>query len=74
MILYRHSNKNNRAAIDVFFVPQACHGVARQSEEWSRDKKVCVRLRTSAVKKKSNEIFLSKMVHFLNTTKVSALE
>jgi hypothetical protein len=39
MILSRHSNKNNRVAIDVF-LPAGSAG-----------KKVCVRLRTSAVKK-----------------------
>jgi hypothetical protein len=41
--------KNNRVAIDEFFAAQACHGVARRSEEWSRGKNVCDRRRGSAV-------------------------
>ena len=49
MSFYWPIYKNNHAirVIDVFFVPRACHGVARQSEVWSRGNKVCIRLRGS---------------------------
>jgi hypothetical protein len=64
MILSMHMNKNNHATrvIDVFFVPRACRGEACQSEVWSRDKKVCARLRKSAVKEKiiSFRLIISK--------------
>ena len=50
MILYRHSNKNNRVAIDSFL------------SRGSRDKKVCGRLRKSAVEEKiiSFRLIISK--------------